>query len=84
MQSRKTGAVSIFIGALLIVIFVVGLIVTENPSALTRPRRYDMALESFGSFCASVWLPAGIIGIPLFLFSLVRSLIRDRKDKQNQ
>lgn len=84
MQNRNAGAVSIFIGALLIVIFVVGLIVTDNPAALTRPRRYDMALESFGSFCASVWLPAGIIGIPLFLFSLVRSLIRDRKEKQKQ
>ncbi len=84
MQNRNTGAVSIFIGALLIVIFVVGLIVTDNPAALTRPRRYDMALESFGSFCASVWLPAGIIGIPLFLFSLIRSLIRDRKEKQKQ
>ena len=85
MNSRKTGAVSMFIGLLLIVIFGVGMAVERNPAALTQPRRYDMALEQFGSFCSSIWLPAGIIGIPLFLFSLIKSLIQEhRANRENQ
>ena len=81
MDNRKSGAVLIFVGALLIVIFAVGLAVDGNPNVLKQRYRDDFALEQFGAFCASVWLPAGIIGIPLFLFSLIRSLIRDR-DRQ--
>ena len=79
MNEKKSGALSIFIGLLLIVIFGVGLAVDNNPMALIRPHSYDFALEQFGTFCASVWLPAGIIGIPLFLFSFIRSLIKERK-----
>ena len=79
MNDKKSGAVSIFIGLLLIVIFGVGLAVDNNPMALIRPHSYDFALEQFGTFFASVWLPAGIIGIPLFLFSFIRSLIKERK-----
>ena len=79
MNNRKSGAVAIFIGALLIIVFAVGLAVEKNPGALTQKYRYDMALEQFGAFCASVWLPAGIIGIPLFLISLIISLIREKK-----
>ena len=79
MKDRKSGAVSLFLGLLLIIIFGLGLAVEQNPNVLMRPKRYDYALESFGNFCASVWLPAGIIGIPLFLFSLIRSLIQERK-----
>lgn len=82
MNGRTSGAVTIFIGLLLIVVFAVGLAVEKNPAALTRPYRYDFALEQFGTFCSSVWLPAGIIGIPLFLISLIVSLIRERKNKQ--
>ena len=82
MDGRKSGAVSLFIGIVLIVVFAVGLVVEKNPAALVQKYRYDLSVEQFGSFCASVWLPAGIIGIPLFLFSLIRSLIRERKDKQ--
>jgi len=81
MYGRKSGAVSIFIGILLIVIFAVGLSLVRNPAALARINYYSIALEQFGDFCKAVWLPAGIIGIPLFLFSLIRSLIRERKEK---
>jgi hypothetical protein len=63
------------------VIFAVGLTVERNPGALKQRYRYDMALEMFGDFCAAVWLPAGIIGFPLFLVSLIISLIRERKEK---
>ena len=62
MKGRNSSAVAIFIGALLIVIFVVGMIVDRNPAALTQKYRYNLALEQFGAFCAGVWLPAGIIG----------------------
>ena len=82
MKRSKSGAVLIFVGLLLIVIFVVGLVVERNPQALTRRYRYDLSIEQFGYFCSQVWLPAGIIGIPLFLVSLIISLIREKKDNQ--
>jgi hypothetical protein len=83
MKDRKKGAVSLFIGALLVVISGVGLTVERNPGALIRQYRYDLALEQFGWFCSQIWLPAGIIGIPLLLWSLIRSLIRERKSKDS-
>ena len=81
MGSRKSGAVWMFIGGLLVVVFAVGLAVDINPRALMRQYRYDYAFEQFGVFCSKIWLPAGIIGIPLFLGSLLISLIRERKEK---
>ena len=82
MKARKSGAVAIFIGVLLIVVFAVGLTVQKNPSALISKYRYDFALEQFCAFCANWWLPAGIIGIPLFLISLITSLVRESKEKE--
>ena len=82
MKARKSGAVAIFIGVLLIVVFAVVLIVQKNPSALISKYRYDFALEQFCAFCANWWLPAGIIGIPLFLISLITSLVRESKEKE--
>jgi hypothetical protein len=82
MKSRKSGAVAIFIGALLIVIFAVGLTASRNPGAFHRANHYDFALEQFVSFCAQIWIPAGIIGIPLFLISLILSLVREGRGKQ--
>ena len=82
MKARKSGAIAIFIGVLLIVVFAVGLIVQKNSSALISKYRYDFALEQFCAFCANWWLPAGIIGIPLFLISLITSLVRESKEKE--
>ena len=84
MKGRNSGAVLIFIGLMLIVIFAVGLAVDRNPGALNRPYHYDFALDQFGAFCAGVWLPAGIVGIPLFLISLIVSLVREKKDKEKE
>lgn len=81
MKGRKSGAVWIFIGLLLIVIFTVGLIYEKNPSAFLRKYQYDYALEHFCSFCVDWWLPAGIIGFPMFLISLIISLVRESKEK---
>ena len=82
MKSRKSGAVSLFLGLLLIVIFGVGLTVEQNPAALVQPKKYNHALQQFGTFCSAIWLPAGIIGIPLFLFSLIKSLIQEHKARK--
>lgn len=85
MKSRKSGAVSLFLGLLLIVIFGVGLTVDQNPATLVQPKKYDHALLQFGTFCSAIWLPAGIIGIPLFLFSLIKSLIQEhRANREDQ
>jgi uncharacterized membrane protein len=84
MRGNKSGAVAIFIGVLLIVVFAVGLICEKNPSAFVRKYQYDFALDQFGAFCASIWLPAGIIGIPLLVISLVVSLVRERKEKEKE
>lgn len=81
MGNRKSSAIWMFLGGLLIVIFGVGLAVEQNPGALMRRDSYNMALEQFGAFCASVWLPAGIIGFPMFLITLIVSLIREGKEK---
>lgn len=80
MRRSKSGAVWIFIGLLLIIIFAVGLICEKNPSAFLRKYQYDYALEHFCSFCVNWWLPAGIIGFPMFLISLIISLIRESKE----
>ena len=83
-KGRKSGAVWMFLGGLLIVFFAVGLAVDQNPGALIRQYRYDRALELFGEFCHAVWLPAGIIGIPLFLTSLIVNLVRERKEGREE
>ena len=80
MKGSKSGAVAIFIGVLLIVVFAVGLICEKNPSAFLRRYEYNLAMEQFCAFCRDWWLPAGIIGFPLFLISMIVSLIRGSKE----
>lgn len=82
MKGRKSSAILIFVGLLLIAVFVVGLICEKNPGAFQRKYRYDFALEQFCDFCRNWWLPAGIIGIPTFLISLLLSLRRESKEKE--
>ena len=80
-SARSTSAVAIFIGLMLIVVFAVGLIANRNPGAFSMKYRDDYALEQFVAFCRNLWLPAGIIGIPVFLVSLIRSLVLDSREK---
>ena len=80
MKGSKSGAVAIFIGVLLIVVFAVGLICEKNPSAFLRRYEYNLAMEQFCAFCRDWWLPAGIIGFPLVLISMIVSLIRGSKE----
>ena len=84
MKGKKSGAVAIFVGMLLIVVFIVGLICSKNPGAFQTKYRYDFTLEQFCAFCLNWWLPAGIIGIPLFLISLIVSLVHESKEKSGQ
>ena len=81
-KGHKSDAVFLFIGLLLIVFFAVGLIAERNPQAFQSRYRYDYALESFILFCRSIWLPAGIVGFPVFLISLLVSLWRESGKKQ--
>ena len=81
MKGRNSGAVLIFIGLILIVIFAVGLAVEKNPGALNRPYRYDFALDQFKNFCASWYVLAGAVGIPTLVISLVISLVRESREK---
>lgn len=81
-SARTTSAVAIFVGALLIVIMAVGLIATSRPDAFLLKNRYDYALNQFVAFCKNWWPVAGIIGIPTFLISMVRSLILESREKK--
>lgn len=84
MRARSTSAVAIFVGALLIVIFFVGLTCSNNPGTFQRQYRYDYALEQFCSFCVNWWIPAGIIGFPLFLINLIIALVKESKEDRNR
>ncbi len=81
-KSRKSDAIFIFIGLLLIVFFAVGLTAERHPGAFVSRYRYDYALEFFTGFCRTIWLPAGIIGFPLFLISLIVSIWRESKGSE--
>ena len=81
-SARSTSAVAIFIGALLIVIFAVGLIATKRSDAFMQKNRYDFTLEQFVAFCRNWWPVAGIVGIPVFLVSLIRSLVLESREKK--
>ena len=80
MKQRKNLTFLIFIGALLVVIFVIGAVISKNPDAMRNRYRVDVAWEDFLFFCYNWWIPAGIIGIPTFLISLIVSLCKESKD----
>ena len=82
MKGKKSCTVAIFVGLLLIAVFVIGLVCEKNPGAFQRKYVYDYTLEQFCAFCRNWWLPAGIIGIPTFLVSLLISLHRESKEKE--
>ncbi len=82
MKNRNSGAVWIFLGAMLTVFFVVGLIYNRNPGALLNKRYVDVTLEMFVAFCGSWFLPCGLVGIPMLLISLILSLVRESKEKK--
>ena len=79
MKQQKSGAVFIFLGAVLTFCFVVGLMYERNPGTFVRIKEINVPREQFAAFCGS-WYPIlGLIGIPMFLISLILSLIREKK-----
>lgn len=82
MRRASSGVGFIFVGALLTVCFAVGLSFNNDPSLYIQARNVNIAREQFASFCGSIWLPCGIIGIPMLLISLIVCLYREsRQDK---
>lgn len=81
MRKNKSGTIGIFLGLLLTAAFIVGLAAVRDPAAFIRKNHYDYTFEFAVNLCKSIWLPAGVIGIPLFLISLIRSLRLESKEK---
>jgi hypothetical protein len=81
-KEHKSATFSIFIGILLVVIFFVGMAASKRPDTFMSKYYVDTTLDLFVRFCAEWWIPAGIIGIPLFLISLVLSLWRESKENR--
>ncbi len=82
MKGRNSGAVFLFLGVLLSFCFGVGLTWAQNPDALMNAKRYDIAWEQFVFFCGEWWALLGIIGIPMFVISLIICLIRERRNRE--
>lgn len=80
-KSDTSGAVTIFIGALLTVCFVIGLIYSKNPGAFIQSHRMDYAFEGFVSLCGEWFIPCGGIGIPMLVISLIVCLVKERRNK---
>ena len=80
-KENKTGAVFIFIGCLLVVIFAVGMVSSRDLDAFQTRYRQDYALDSVLAFCREWFIPAGIIGIPMLLISLILSLWQESKNR---
>ena len=81
-KDHKSSAVLIFVGFLLIVVFGVGLALSRNPGAFHNQYRVDHTQERFLAFCAEWWIPAGVVGIPMFLITLVVSLWRESRENR--
>ena len=81
MKGRNSGAVFIFLGALLTFCFAIGLVWARQPDTFIRAKLYDFAQSQFLAFCGYWWLPMGIIGIPMLVISLVVALIREHRHR---
>ena len=79
-KDHKSATVLIFVGFLLIAVFAIGLTASRNPDLLRSRYRVDATWEGFLRICAEWWIPAGVIGIPMFLISLGISLWREGKE----
>ncbi len=80
MKNQKSYAIFIFLGALLSVFFLVGLVFANNPDAFFDPRREDITLIHFTRFCYQYGFYCGIVGLPMFVISLILSLVQEKKD----
>ena len=83
-KDHKSAAILIFTGFLLIIVFAVGLTAVRNPGRLHSRYMVDSTWEAFTAFCKAWWLPAGIVGFPMFLISLIISLLREAKENRRR
>ena len=83
-KDSKSAAIWIFLGILLTAVFTVGFISSRDPTAFQSRYRVDATLDFVLNICRSIWLPAGIIGIPLFLVSLILDLRRESKRNRQE
>ena len=83
MKQGKTSTVLIFIGLMLVVVFVIGLACSRNPDVFKRRYVYDYTLDKVCAFCADWYIPAGIIGIPMLVISVLVSLAKDKKSNDS-
>ena len=81
MKGRNSGAVFLFLGALLTFCFGIGLAWERNPSLFHRAKMVDYTLDQFLAFCGYWWLPLGMIGIPMLVISLIVCLVREHRNR---
>ena len=82
MKGKNSSAVFIFLGALLSFGFGIGVAYMKNPGMLIRRGQFDISWEMFTAFCGKWYWLMGLIGIPMFLISLIISLVRERRANQ--
>lgn len=75
-QDHKGTAICVFLGLLFIIFSVLGFSFYQNPGNFLKADRYDLAFEQFLRFCCSLRYAFGAVGIPLFLISLIVSIVR--------
>ena len=83
-KEKKSIYFFLLLGLLLVVVFAVGMICMRNPDAFQNKYIRSFSVTQICDFCVSYCLPAGIIGIPMFLISMIVSLIRESKEKKDQ
>ncbi len=82
-RDRRSSAAAVFAGLLLTAVFAVGMVSVRNPGAFQSRYMENTARDFFVGLCEQIWLPAGIIGIPTLLISLILDLRRGRKDRHS-
>ncbi len=81
MKGRNSGAVMIFLGALLTFGFGIGLAYERNPGLIIR-RGTDVAWEMFSAFCGKWYIIMGLVGIPMLVISLIVCLVRESRENR--
>ena len=82
MKDSKPVTVGILVGLLLTVISVVGFVCIRNPGAFRAENIHSYSVEQVCGFCMEVWLPAGIIGLPMLLVSMIVSMVRESRNNE--
>lgn len=82
-KEKKSIYFTLLLGLLLVVVFAIGMVCMNNPDALQDKYIRSFSITQICDFCVEYGLPAGIIGIPMFLISLIISLVRESKQNRD-